>query len=210
VVADFGRNDHLVAVVTGGEPVADDGLGLARFVALLGKVVHVQVGGVDEVAARGEVGIKHCERLCLVSGPAEDVATEAEGGNAEVVRAEGAKFSHVWLNGSSTPEIPRRSAESRAGLPCGPEPRSVSECWAWAFSSVEWACLRPFHCGWTWSGFPVLCCAPRCRAIPRIPVPVGLSRKERSRGKPTPAAALRLYPVRGCGPHLRALRDGVA
>ena len=64
------------------QPLADDRLRLAAFVARGAR--HVDVGGVDEVAAAGDVGVEHGEGLFAVGGPAEDVAAEAEAGDVEV------------------------------------------------------------------------------------------------------------------------------
>ncbi len=74
--AHLGGDDHLVPDLTGGEPAADDRLGLAAAVA--GSPLGVGVGGVDEIAAGLHVGVEDVERGVLVDGPAEDAATQAE------------------------------------------------------------------------------------------------------------------------------------
>src|SRR5262249_5736863 len=45
---------------------------------------HVDVGGVEEVATRGAVGVEHREGLLAARGPAEDVAAEVEAEDVEV------------------------------------------------------------------------------------------------------------------------------
>ena len=80
--ADLGGDDDVVAVAARRHPFADDRLRLAAAVAR--HAGHVDVGGVDEVAAAGEEAIEHGKRLVAVGGPAEHVAAEAEGGDVEV------------------------------------------------------------------------------------------------------------------------------
>ena len=73
--AHLGGHDDVVAVAALGHPGAHDLLRLAA---------RVQVGGVDEVAAGGRVGVQHGERLVAVGGPAEHVAAQAERVHVEV------------------------------------------------------------------------------------------------------------------------------
>src|SRR6185437_4963918 len=80
---DLGRDDELVALPgSRRQPFADDRLRLAAAVA--GSPRHIDVGGVDEVAAGGDVGVEHREGLVAGGGPAEDVAAEAETEDIEI------------------------------------------------------------------------------------------------------------------------------
>ena len=81
-LADLRRDDDPVAVAPRGHPAAEDRLRLAPRVAR--HPGGVDVGGVDEVAAGGRVGVEHREGLRLVDRPAEDVAAEAEREDVEV------------------------------------------------------------------------------------------------------------------------------
>jgi hypothetical protein len=87
VRADLGGDDEVVGAATRREPAADDLLGLAAGVAGLPR--GVDVGGVDEVAARCDVGVEELERGGLVGGPAEDVAAEGQGQHLQAAGSEG-------------------------------------------------------------------------------------------------------------------------
>ncbi len=79
----LGRDDEVLALAGAGrQPFADDRLRLAAAVA--GDARHVDVGGVDEVAAGGGIGVENGEGLVAVGGPAEDVAAEAETEDIEI------------------------------------------------------------------------------------------------------------------------------
>ncbi|GAB2927732.1 hypothetical protein GCM10027028_28040 [Streptomyces sundarbansensis] len=82
----LGGDDDVGPVGAGGEPLADDGLGLTAPVAL--DPGGVRVGGVDDVAAGRDVGVQDGEGLFLVRRPAEDVAAEGEGEDLEAGGAE--------------------------------------------------------------------------------------------------------------------------
>ena len=84
-LADLRRDHDVVAVAARGHPAADDRLRTRRRGCR--DPGRVRVGGVDEVAAGGRVGVEHGERLRLVDRPAEDVAAEAEREDRELRRA---------------------------------------------------------------------------------------------------------------------------
>ena len=73
---DLRRDDDAPAVAARGHPVADDRL---RFTARVARHPGRVAGGrVDEVAARGGVGVENFEGGRLIGGPAEHVAAQAE------------------------------------------------------------------------------------------------------------------------------------
>src|SRR5690606_5284400 len=112
------RGDHdRVPVAPGGQPLADDRLGLAAGVARLAPEVGVR--GVDEVPARGDVGVEDGEGRVAVGRPPEDVAAEAEPRDLEVARADlhhgGQAYEQGWTTaGCGAPELRERADEPRA------------------------------------------------------------------------------------------------
>ena len=85
-------DQYVVAAPTTGEPVADDGLRLPATVARHPHRIHI--GGVDEIAAAGNVGIQHCVGAALIGGPAEHIAAQHEGKNLQARPAKGSTYHH--------------------------------------------------------------------------------------------------------------------
>jgi hypothetical protein len=69
-----------------------------------GHPLRIAVGGVDEVAAGGPIGVEHGEGLRLVGRPAEDVRAQAERVNGDVGPRDVAHASH--LLGAQTQQVP--------------------------------------------------------------------------------------------------------
>ena len=90
--ADLGGDHELVAIAAGLHPFADDRFRLAAYMA--GHPGGIDIRRVDEVEARIHIGVEHLEGGCLIGGPAEDIAAEAERRNHQVGAAKPAFFHH--------------------------------------------------------------------------------------------------------------------
>ena len=117
VLADLGgdRDALVVAEPAAREPLADDRLALATFVARHPGAVGV--GRVDEVSATATEGVEDLERGAPVGRPAEHVAAEGEGEDVEVTRADA---GHALIQASPrpahSPVTSRRREAYRGGM----------------------------------------------------------------------------------------------
>src|SRR6185312_2327466 len=71
----------LIAPATAREPFADDRFRFTAFVS--GRPRGIDIGGIDEIQARVESRVEDAERIGLVHRPAENIATEHDGGNGK-------------------------------------------------------------------------------------------------------------------------------
>ncbi len=74
VHADFGRDNHSVALAAAREPFAEDGFGFASDMA--GDPSRIDIGGVDEIQAGIVGGVEEAEGIAFIHGPAEDVSAQ--------------------------------------------------------------------------------------------------------------------------------------
>ena len=118
---DLGAEHGVVALARGLQPVADDGFALA---------VVVDVGGVDEVAARGVVGVEDGVGSGGVGAAAEHHGAQADRVDLDSGAAEGAVGVVVHgvggLQQGQRSEAPRRVV---SGCPVRPRGPSGKRCW---------------------------------------------------------------------------------
>ena len=80
--ANLGDDDHVAAVASIVHPAAQNGFRFAAGMTLNPGGIHV--GGIDEVAAQVCIGVEHGARGVLVGGPAEYIASQAQGRDPQV------------------------------------------------------------------------------------------------------------------------------
>ncbi|KAG1469333.1 hypothetical protein G6F57_012230 [Rhizopus arrhizus] len=99
--ADFGGDQHAVALAGTLEPFADQRFRFAAGIARHPRRVHV--GGVDQVEAGVDEGIEQGEAGLLIGAPAEHVATEGERTYMQAGTAQfaGCRHGHGLLGGSA-------------------------------------------------------------------------------------------------------------